>query len=118
MSSHTPDRPLHRRKATLLAAEARRPARPKAKPPATSLEGLLARLKLQQRSEPIRRTCGAQTRKGTPCKALGLANGRCRNHGGMSTGPKTAEGWARTRVARAAYWAARKLAKSDINNRS
>lgn len=24
----TPDRPLHRRKATLLAAEARRPARP------------------------------------------------------------------------------------------
>lgn len=39
--------------------------------------------------------CGAKTRKGTPCQAKALANGRCRNHGGLSTGPRTPEGKAR-----------------------
>ena len=29
---------------------------------------------------------------GQPCQAKALANGRCKNHGGMSTGPRTAEG--------------------------
>ena len=37
--------------------------------------------------------CGAYARStGQPCKAKALANGRCKNHGGMSTGPKTPEG--------------------------
>ena len=27
-----------------------------------------------------------------PCQAKALPNGRCKNHGGMSTGPKTPEG--------------------------
>ena len=37
--------------------------------------------------------CGAFARStGQPCKAKALANGRCKNHGGMSTGPKTVEG--------------------------
>ena len=37
--------------------------------------------------------CGAQGRStGQPCQAKALANGRCKNHGGMSTGPKTPEG--------------------------
>jgi len=37
--------------------------------------------------------CGAHARStGQPCKAKALANGRCKNHGGMSTGPKTLEG--------------------------
>jgi hypothetical protein len=37
--------------------------------------------------------CGAHARTtGLPCKAKALANGRCKNHGGMSTGPRTAEG--------------------------
>lgn len=36
--------------------------------------------------------CEARTRKGTPCKAQAMRNGRCRNHGGMSTGPRTPEG--------------------------
>ena len=37
--------------------------------------------------------CGAHARStGQPCKAKALANGRCKNHGGMSTGPKTPEG--------------------------
>ncbi len=48
--------------------------------------------------KPVKHTCQATTRRGTPCRALGLANGRCRNHGGLSTGPKTADGWERTRA--------------------
>jgi len=37
--------------------------------------------------------CGAFARStGHPCQAKALANGRCKNHGGMSTGPKTPEG--------------------------
>ncbi|MDN0083747.1 HGGxSTG domain-containing protein [Crenobacter sp. SG2305] len=38
-------------------------------------------------------TCGAKTRAGTPCKLASLySNGRCKLHGGLSTGPRTAEG--------------------------
>tara|TARA_X000001316_G_scaffold1631_2_gene319 strand:- start:323 stop:577 length:255 start_codon:yes stop_codon:yes gene_type:complete len=37
--------------------------------------------------------CGAYARStGLPCKAKALPNGKCRNHGGLSTGPKTKEG--------------------------
>ncbi len=37
--------------------------------------------------------CGAHARStGSPCKAKALPNGRCRLHGGASTGPKTPEG--------------------------
>ncbi len=31
--------------------------------------------------------CGARTRKGTPCRQPAMKNGRCRLHGGKSTGP-------------------------------
>lgn len=40
---------------------------------------------------PIR-LCEARTRAGGSCKARALFNGRCRMHGGLSTGPKTPEG--------------------------
>ena len=43
--------------------------------------------------------CGAKNRKGTPCRCPAMANGRCRLHGGLSTGPKTPEGIARIRRA-------------------
>ena len=33
--------------------------------------------------------CGAKTRTGAPCQRKTFANGRCRNHGGMSSGPKS-----------------------------
>src|SRR5260370_26711141 len=38
--------------------------------------------------------CGARTRAGTPCKRIAapLGNGRCKLHGGASTGPRTAPG--------------------------
>lgn len=44
--------------------------------------------------------CGAKTRRGTRCQAPGMANGRCRLHGGKSTGPRTVEGIARCRAAK------------------
>lgn len=37
--------------------------------------------------------CEAHARTtGNPCQAKAMTNGRCKNHGGMSTGPKTQEG--------------------------
>jgi len=44
--------------------------------------------------------CGARTRRGKPCQAPAMANGRCRMHGGLSTGPRTPEGLERSRKAR------------------
>jgi hypothetical protein len=43
--------------------------------------------------------CGAKNRRGARCQCPAMANGRCRIHGGLSTGPKTAEGIARIRRA-------------------
>lgn len=56
-----------------------------------------------------REKCGARCRTGLPCKAppvwdrasARVRNGRCRMHGGLSTGAKTAEGKARQQAARA-----------------
>lgn len=40
--------------------------------------------------------CGAKTRAGTPCKLNSLyENGRCKFHGGLSTGATTKEGKAK-----------------------
>jgi hypothetical protein len=41
--------------------------------------------------------CGAKTRRGTRCQCPARPNGRCRLHGGLSTGPKTAAGIERIR---------------------
>lgn len=43
--------------------------------------------------------CGAKTRRRTPCQCPAMKNGRCRLHGGLSTGPKTTEGIERIREA-------------------
>lgn len=41
----------------------------------------------------LAKTCGAKTRKGTPCQCKRIyRGGRCKFHGGMSTGPRTREG--------------------------
>ena len=67
----------------------------------------------------MRPRCGAKTRLGSPCQARAVwnkvndrpVNGRCKLHGGLSTGPKTDEG--KRRSAQAArdglkrYWAQR-----------
>jgi hypothetical protein len=43
--------------------------------------------------------CGARTRAGCGCRQPAMANGRCRLHGGKSTGARTAAGLARCRTA-------------------
>jgi hypothetical protein len=43
--------------------------------------------------------CGARTRSGALCRSSAMANGRCRMHGGPSTGPRTREGLERSRRA-------------------
>ena len=46
--------------------------------------------------EPPRPFCGARARMGAPCRArCEPGRGRCRFHGGLSTGPRTEEGRAR-----------------------
>jgi len=47
--------------------------------------------------------CGAKTRLGTPCSSPAMPNGRCRMHGGPSTGPRTPEGLRRSQRARLQY---------------
>ncbi len=57
------------------------------------------------RTKRERPRCGATCRNGSPCQAPAVwdrrrdrpVNGRCRMHGGLSTGPKTEEG--RRRIA-------------------
>jgi hypothetical protein len=44
--------------------------------------------------------CGARTRCGGTCRQPAMSNGRCRMHGGLSTGPRTTEGRERCRRAR------------------
>jgi hypothetical protein len=49
--------------------------------------------------------CGARTRDGAPCQRKALwANGRCLNHGGPSTGPRTPLGKERSIAAMREGW--------------
>ncbi len=57
---------------------------------------------LSKREQPL---CGGRTRRGSHCQRRALDNGRCRNHGGLSTGPKTAEGRQRISEAQRKRWA-------------
>lgn len=43
--------------------------------------------------------CEAKTRRGTLCQGPAMPNGRCRLHGGKSTGPRTQAGIERCRLA-------------------
>jgi hypothetical protein len=47
--------------------------------------------------------CGARTRACTACKGPAMPNGRCRMHGGASTGPRTPEGLQRIVQARTVH---------------
>ncbi|MDF2495070.1 MAG: hypothetical protein K0S66_2004 [Sphingomonas sp.] len=50
-------------------------------------------------------SCGARTRAGQPCRRTDLADsGRCRFHGGASTGPKTQAGKDRARANLSLRW--------------
>ncbi len=62
----------------------------------------LGRLKNGNRSGDLSKVsrCGAKNRRGTPCGGAAMRNGRCRMHGGLSTGAKTPEGIERIRRAK------------------
>lgn len=64
-----------------------------------------------------RRRCEARTRPGTPCKRKALPNGRCPNHGGLSTGAKTVVGRERIAAAQRARWARWKLDRAHQEDR-
>ena len=57
--------------------------------------------------------CGAKTRRGTPCQCPAMANGHCRLHGGLSTGPKTARGIERIRRAQLKHGRYTKRVKAE-----
>ena len=46
---------------------------------------------------PHAEPCGAKTRAGHSCGRYAMPNGRCRMHGGLSTGARTPEGLERCR---------------------
>jgi hypothetical protein len=64
--------------------------------------------------------CGAMTRMGRPCQAPASwdgatdtpRNGRCRLHGGLSTGPRTSEGRERIAAAQRNRWQQMKATES------
>jgi hypothetical protein len=75
-------------------------------------EGILLSRLEQARAAP---RCGAKgKRRGEPCKAPAMPNGRCRFHGGKSTGPRTPEGLARSRKAN---WKHGRYSAEAIQNR-
>jgi hypothetical protein len=63
------------------------------------IERVRARLEALVRANAAPR-CGARSKRtGLPCRAAAMPNGRCRIHGGKSTGPRTPEGLERSRRA-------------------
>jgi hypothetical protein len=58
--------------------------------------------------------CGAKTRRGTRCQCPAMPNGRCRLHGGLSTGAKTKEGIERIRWAVTKHGRYSKRAKAEL----
>ena len=62
--------------------------------------------KERRRPHSPRKLCGAFARStGKPCQAPGNGRGgRCKLHGGMSTGPKTEQGWRRLQEAMKERW--------------
>ena len=53
------------------------------------------------------KVCGARNRRGLPCQCkLLLKGGKCKFHGGASTGPRTAKGRAAISEANRRRWAA------------
>jgi hypothetical protein len=76
--------------------------------------------KVAQTPKHLRPRCGARTRRGTACVRLPVwdptrnqpRNGRCPNHGGLSTGPRTPEGKARSLEKLRLVWERRRAEKA------
>ena len=64
----------------------------------------------------LHKICGAKTRRNLSCKKTVVSGkNRCRLHGGLSTGPKTAEG--KARIA-AAHWKHGRRSKQFVEMRA
>jgi hypothetical protein len=66
------------------------------------------------KSEPAK--CGAQTRRGTACIRKARPNGRCRNHGGCSTGPRSELGKRIIAEAQRKRWASWRAARGEAQS--
>ncbi len=63
--------------------------------------------------------CGARTKGGDPCQRPAVARtGRCPNHGGKSTGPRTKEGVARIVAAKTKHGRLTKEARAEAKARA
>ena len=64
------------------------------------IDGVRARLEALLKANAAPR-CGARSKRtGKPCRGAAMPNGRCKLHGGKSTGPRTPEGLERSKRAR------------------
>jgi hypothetical protein len=65
----------------------------------TSIDRVRARSEALLKANAAPR-CGARSKRtGKPCRGAAMPNGRCKFHGGKSTGPRTPEGLERSRRA-------------------
>ncbi len=66
---------------------------------------LLYKNGMLRKSDPETTLCGARTRRGTRCQCLPVTGrNRCKFHGGLSSGPKTAAGRERIAEAQRERW--------------
>ncbi len=66
-------------------------------------QGLFRKRRIDNLPKEQRPRCGAKTRSGAPCKAQALTSGRCRLHGGLSTGARSRAGKQRQKAAASAF---------------
>lgn len=88
-----------RRPVAQVESPVRRPSRlrPGAPPKADSSDTFTSgAIDMEQEAQAPARLCGARSRNGDLCQRAPMPNGRCPLHGGMSTGPRSAEGRARS----------------------
>ena len=70
------------------------------------------------RAKKINGTCGAHSRStGKPCKMMAVKpGGRCRIHGGLSTGPRTIKGKKQSSLTISAYNTRRRAKERVLGN--
>lgn len=81
------------------------------------VEARLAQMRERKAERAARRRiiCGARTRKGTDCRNKSEpGRGRCKFHGGLSTGPRTPEGRERIAEAQRRRWARSRHGCADV----
>lgn len=66
--------------------------------------GRWERMALSSLKKRVRMRCEAKTRTGGACQAPATQNGRCKLHGGRSTGPKSEAGRQRIAEAQRRRW--------------